>query len=217
MAKIRSTLGAILPVGDTEVVDLGFGICHHCGRAPAVGLFSGHKEKLAAKTKAKVKEKASLYRGYLCEECAATFARGRFVGRSKMYRGADWKRQRLRARRRDNYACRCCDKTKKELGKHPNIHHIIPYRLSLSNELDNLICLCPKCHSIADSAWRALEVDLQGDVRGVSREHFFCAAGKVGYRYVDRTYPDGDEQDTDERDTDERDTVEQDTDEQATE
>lgn len=210
MAKIRSTQGAILPVGDTEVVDLGFGICRQCGRVPAVGLFSGYKEPLPGEGKnattagnaaenanAGAKAKVPLFRGYLCEECAATFARGRFVGRSKMYRGTDWKRQRLKARRRDNYACRCCNKTKIELGKHPNIHHIIPYRLSLSNELDNLICLCPKCHSVADSAWRALEIDLRGDMRGVSREHFFCAGGKVGYSYGDRVYPDADEQGTD--------------------
>lgn len=29
----------------------------------------------------------------------------------------------------------------------PDVHHIIPFRISRSHSLDNLICLCKPCHS----------------------------------------------------------------------
>lgn len=180
MPKIKSTEGNVLAVLDgsrtIEIIDQGFGVCHECGKRPATGLFSGRKEKPVGKAK------TPPFRGYLCEVCASAFAQGRFVGRSAMYRGVDWKKQRRKARQRDNYACRCCGKTRVEMKKFPNVHHIIPYRYSLSNDLLNLVCLCPKCHTIADAAWRALELNLNGDMRAVKLDSFFCEDGQVGYR-----------------------------------
>lgn len=47
-------------------------------------------------------------------------------------------------RERDNYTCQKCGLNKK--GTILDVHHIIPYRLTQNNELDNLILLCHSCH-----------------------------------------------------------------------
>lgn len=65
---------------------------------------------------------------------------GRF-GKDK--NGLSWKIQRRLARERDNYICQICHIKK---NKNPDVHHIVPYRLSFSHSLDNLICLCASCH-----------------------------------------------------------------------
>lgn len=174
MARILSTQGRTLVTGDgREVTDEGYGLCQICGAVPARGLFSGRREEVYDK-------KTPPYRGYLCDHCAQTFYRGRFVGLSKEYRGTDWKLQRRRARKRDNWTCRCCGKTREELKKRPDVHHIIPYRLSLSNDLNNLVCLCPVCHALADAAWRKFEENLRG--AAPKPDCFYCGDGEVGYR-----------------------------------
>jgi len=43
---------------------------------------------------------------------------------------------------RDNYTCKMCGKKKGVL----EVHHILPKRLSGTNNIDNLITLCHKCH-----------------------------------------------------------------------
>ena len=47
-------------------------------------------------------------------------------------------------RARDNYACRICGKTEKELGKALDVHHIDFDKKN--NTLWNLLALCPTCH-----------------------------------------------------------------------
>lgn len=54
-------------------------------------------------------------------------------------------------RRRDNNTCQMCGATKEEnRNRNMCVHHIVPYYDSYDNSLDNLICLCEKCHPIAD-------------------------------------------------------------------
>ena len=115
---------------------------------------------------------------YVCEHCGKTFrpskASQRFcnhfcsaralgektkgakspvwTGGRGSYRGPNWKKQRARARKRDNYTCQHCGITKKQLDQPPDIHHIIPYRSfnddwKSANQLRNLISLCPSCHA----------------------------------------------------------------------
>ena len=43
-----------------------------------------------------------------------------------------------------------CGKTKEENKRNMDVHHIVPYLDSKDNSLDNLICLCRRCHPIAD-------------------------------------------------------------------
>jgi hypothetical protein len=57
-----------------------------------------------------------------------------------------WKKQRLLAWERDNYTCQDCGKTREELGKRPDVDHIVPYRFSFSHALDNLLSRCRSCH-----------------------------------------------------------------------
>lgn len=64
------------------------------------------------------------------------------VGRDKD--GLSWKQQRQLAWERDSYICQHCGKRKD--GWRPDVHHVKPYRLSFSHALDNLICLCRRCH-----------------------------------------------------------------------
>ena len=62
--------------------------------------------------------------------------------------GSDWPRQRYRALERDNFTCRYegCSETEKL-----HVHHIVKYRISKNNNLDNLITLCEKHHPVIES------------------------------------------------------------------
>ena len=55
-----------------------------------------------------------------------------------------WVNIRNTVRKRDNWTCQICGKKK---GITLHCHHIIPYRASKDNSIDNLITLCSSCHS----------------------------------------------------------------------
>ena len=57
--------------------------------------------------------------------------------------GLSWKVQRQLAWERDNFSCTKCGKKGK---RNPDVHHIVPFRISQSHTLGNLQCLCKKCH-----------------------------------------------------------------------
>lgn len=71
-------------------------------------------------------------------------------------RGKNWLAQRKKALARDNYTCQHCGATKKQIGRTPAVHHIIPFRefgverYKEANDLTNLITLCPACHMRAE-------------------------------------------------------------------
>lgn len=56
--------------------------------------------------------------------------------------GAAWESAKRQAHRRDGYKCVKCNSTKQL-----EVHHIIPYRYTQDNRLENLITLCHKCHA----------------------------------------------------------------------
>lgn len=68
--------------------------------------------------------------------------------------GASWKTIRLEVYRRDGFTCQRCGVkcvSKKSATPETNrrviqCHHIIPYKQSRNNNLDNLITLCLRCH-----------------------------------------------------------------------
>lgn len=62
--------------------------------------------------------------------------------------GLSWKTQRRLAWQRDDETCQHCH-TKK--NRKPDVHHIVPFRISLSHALDNLLCLCQSCHLIEEA------------------------------------------------------------------
>lgn len=70
------------------------------------------------------------------------------LGRDKD--GLSWKQQRQLCWDRDRGTCqRCGDKKRK-----PDCHHIVPYRISKSHALGNLISLCKSCHKKADEEFK---------------------------------------------------------------
>lgn len=75
-------------------------------------------------------------------------------GGKKHYQG-HWLKQRDLARKRDNYTCQLCGVTEDEWHKEMDVHHIKNYRLfenkEDANNLENLVCLCNKCHSFVHS------------------------------------------------------------------
>ncbi len=71
---------------------------------------------------------------------------------TRYYYGKNWEKLREKARKRDDYKCVVCGKTKEETndGKQPHIHHIQPIRTfenpEQANKLSNLVALCPEHH-----------------------------------------------------------------------
>ena len=73
----------------------------------------------------------------------------RWIGGTIQYRGEDWNKISKQCLYRDNYICRKCGR-KDHLG----VHHIIPYRKTKDNYLNNLITLCPRCHTKMENEFR---------------------------------------------------------------
>lgn len=73
--------------------------------------------------------------------------------------GKGWAEIRRRALERDGHACVMCQKSKGELGRNPDVHHIVPVRefresnqhqLEDAHSLHNVATLCISCHRRAD-------------------------------------------------------------------
>nr|WP_243700473.1 HNH endonuclease [Halorussus pelagicus] len=73
--------------------------------------------------------------------------------------GSGWNATRRQALERDGYECARCSKPKDEIGRNPDVHHIIPVRLFAESDnhkkedahfLDNVVSLCISCHRKAD-------------------------------------------------------------------
>lgn len=77
-----------------------------------------------------------------------------WTGGEKYWKHKEWFEIREDARKRDGYRCAECGITEEEhyiLKRQPlQVHHILPYKQCKKHELDNLITLCPSCHSKAD-------------------------------------------------------------------
>ena len=73
------------------------------------------------------------------------------------YYGPNWKKQRRKARKRDQYCCQVCGRDERDLGRIPSCHHITKLRYfqekydepewyQRGNRLDNLMLLCEQHH-----------------------------------------------------------------------
>jgi len=73
-------------------------------------------------------------------------------------RGANWEMQAGKARERDSFTCQVCKVTEETLGRQLDVHHKIPFRSFKSNveanKLENLISLCPSCHTKLEAQLR---------------------------------------------------------------
>lgn len=70
-----------------------------------------------------------------------------------VYRGK-WYKIRQQVLERDEYRCQNCGISCDEMGREPDVHHIIPVREfenpQRAHTLDNLISLCRSCHRLAE-------------------------------------------------------------------
>ena len=64
--------------------------------------------------------------------------------------GSGWWPVRREALRRDEYECLRCGATAEELGRNPDVHHIVPVRefadVEEAHALANVVSLCRSCH-----------------------------------------------------------------------
>jgi 5-methylcytosine-specific restriction endonuclease McrA len=88
--------------------------------------------------------------------------------------GPGWNRVRREALERDGYECVNCGKTKADIGRNPDVHHIVPVRVFATvdgsdktdaHRLDNVVSLCLECHRKADfghlskgTLWEKLDI-----------------------------------------------------------
>ena len=104
----------------------------------------------------------------LCSnECRATWLSETFIGSGHPnWRGGGnhsygrgWNEVRERALERDDRTCVRCGTDAEELGRNPDVHHIVPVRAFLespvlieadAHTLDNVVSLCPSCHRTAE-------------------------------------------------------------------
>lgn len=96
---------------------------------------------------------------FYCDiDCKSDFMRGKtqeesiaWKGGYDEYYGDNWSEMRKRILVRDDYSCRVCGVGVEELGKNPDVHHIIPKREfevpEESNTMKNLISLCSVHHA----------------------------------------------------------------------
>lgn len=73
--------------------------------------------------------------------------------------GPGWAAVRRAALERDGYECVLCGTSRADLGRNPDVHHIVPVRrfvdspvltISDAHSLDNVVALCPSCHRRAE-------------------------------------------------------------------
>lgn len=73
--------------------------------------------------------------------------------------GQGWAEVRRRALERDDHACVICGTDADDLGRNPDVHHVVPVRLFVespvlierdAHTLDNVVSLCPGCHRRAE-------------------------------------------------------------------
>jgi len=108
----------------------------------------------------KFKSPKSKKQKYCSRKCYADYRSENIVAENhpqwkenyRYYYGTNWEKQREKARKRDDYKCVVCGKTKEktEDGKLPHIHHIKPIRefknVEEANKLENLVSLCREHH-----------------------------------------------------------------------
>lgn len=113
-------------------------------------------------------------------ECQSEWLSEAFTGEGHPnWRGGDtgsygkgWNEVRRKALERDGYECVLCGKAREEIGRNPDVHHVVPVRAFAASPdydaadahyLGNVVSLCVDCHRNAEFG-------------GVSREHLRRAA-----------------------------------------
>jgi uncharacterized protein YjhX (UPF0386 family) len=73
-----------------------------------------------------------------------------YLGGKIWWRGSDWDATKFRVRHRDGFMCVNCDMTEwqhlERFGQPLQVDHIVMYRISHDNSMQNLQTLCSPCH-----------------------------------------------------------------------
>lgn len=85
------------------------------------------------------------------KECKHLKEKGKFCN-SSINRGKNWNEARKKVYERDKLTCQGCGEQNVVL----HIHHLVPWNLSKSNSLTNLVSLCHKCHVTEENEFRRL-------------------------------------------------------------
>ena len=94
------------------------------------------------------------------------------------FQGRLWKKQRQRARERDNFECQRCATAerehKEELGSSLHVHHIRSRRrfnsAEAAHKLENLITLCANCHGEVEKSTSTLNISASEPIPVTSEE-----------------------------------------------
>lgn len=152
-------------------------ICDNCGKQFKAYVSQRVKPHTFCSMKCKVEWwKGSNHIGYnsidcICQICGKEFRREKYkvdknggkycsqqcFSQSQVlptvdYYGPNWKAQKHKARKRDNYTCQNCSIKQGEYPRALDVHHIIPFREfgltnhEQANQLSNLVSLCKHCH-----------------------------------------------------------------------
>ena len=92
-------------------------------------------------------------RKYCNQSCYGRSMERSLLGVPKVYSLKRWKKLRVKVLVRDQNTCVDCGIESNCL----DVHHKVPYRLSRSNQLSNLIALCRSCHLKRDKILRLSE------------------------------------------------------------
>lgn len=82
------------------------------------------------------------------------------VKEQKFYKSKEWLFTKEVAKQRDHGVCMLCD-SKNKLSFVDNVHHIIELKEDWSKRtsLDNLICLCDRCHFYVHKKYKKSQAD----------------------------------------------------------
>lgn len=137
----------------------------------------GKEERRCSVCESVVNRYPSMFSGdvVLCsEECRRDWLSEAFTGESHPnWKGGDvgpygrgWAAVRRAALERDDHRCVRCGVGREELGRNPDVHHVVPVREFLdepattvadAHTLDNVVSLCVDCHRRADAGGLARE------------------------------------------------------------
>jgi 5-methylcytosine-specific restriction endonuclease McrA len=83
-----------------------------------------------------------------------------YLGGKIWWRGKEWDDRKLEVKTRDGFKCVQCGRTEAEqlelVGMPLSVDHIIMYRISHDNSMENLQTLCSSCHGKKIPEERAL-------------------------------------------------------------
>ena len=115
-----------------------------------------------------------------------------WVGGTETYRGMDWFPNKKRILKNKGYKCQRCNKEGKV-----DVHHLVPYRISHDNSLENLLVLCRSCHQIIENKLRKKEIkisevfeSIQGEGEKCGKSVLFIRTSECNRRcsYCDTAY-----------------------------